>query len=71
MSKGKQQGLIAILAEGIMKKKSVNPKEKYSNLGKDLLEALKKEDSGQLGELFKNQVDIAVSDALRQKDGKD
>jgi len=71
MGKGKQQGLIAILAEGIIKKKCDKKPDKYSALGKELLAALKKDDSAELGKLFKSQVDIAVSDALRQKDGED
>jgi glycine cleavage system regulatory protein len=65
----KQSGLIAELAKEVLSKKANGTKSKYSCLGKELMEALKSGDSEKLGELLRDQVGIAVADALKDKDG--
>ncbi len=72
MASKKQKGLAAELAKAVLSKQKNILGDKYSHLGKELINALNSGDSAQLGKLLRDQVGIAVADAMRQtKDGSE
>ena len=62
------EDLAKALAKAALAKKKGSPASKYSDLGKELLEALEGKDHEAIGRLFRDQVDIAVADVMKGKD---